>query len=95
MTDPVSWFVVEPGWAVVARDGSEVGAVEHVLGDEGHDIFDGLVITSGVLGRARYVPAERIAEITEAHVRLDLGPDEAKELPEYAGTGAGPSRPGA
>jgi hypothetical protein len=93
LSDPVSWFVIEPGWAVVARDGSEVGAVELVLGDEGHDIFDGLVVTSGAFGRSRYVAAERVAEITEARVRLDLEADEAHQLPEYTGTGTPP--PGA
>jgi hypothetical protein len=94
LSDPVSWFLIEPGWAVVARDGTEVGAVERVLGDEGHDIFDGLVVTSGVLGRARSVRAERIAEITEGRIRLDLAPDDAKELPEYqAGAGSIPPAP--
>lgn len=87
MSEPVSWLMIEPGWAVVARDGTEVGAVQQVLADEGHDIFDGLVITSGVFGRARYVHAQQVLEITEARVRLDLDAHEAERLARYQPAG--------
>jgi hypothetical protein len=91
LSDPVSWFVIEAGWAVVSSDGTEVGAVERVLGDESHDIFDGLVLTGGVFGRARSVRAERVAGIVQGRVTLDLSPDEVKDLPEYrAGAGSIP-----
>ena len=33
MSDPVSWLLVEPGWKVVASEGSEVGKVDEVVGD--------------------------------------------------------------
>lgn len=29
----LSWLVIEPGWAVVASDGTEVGYVEEIVGD--------------------------------------------------------------
>jgi hypothetical protein len=81
--DPVSWLVVERGWKVVASDGSEVGRVDELVGDTGQDIFDGLTVSSGVMGRPRYVPAERVRSITEGRVELDLGPEEAERLPAY------------
>jgi len=81
--DPVSWLVVERGWKVVAADGSEVGRVQEIVGDTGNDIFDGLTVSSGILGRARYVPAERVRSIKEDCVELDLGPGEAERLPPY------------
>ena len=31
--DPVSWFMIEPGWTVVASNGEEVGSVDEVAGD--------------------------------------------------------------
>ena len=74
--DPASWLVVEPGWKVVDADGREVGQVEEVVGDPDDDIFNGLTVSSGLLKTARYVPAERVAEITEGRVRLDLRGDE-------------------
>ena len=43
MPDPVSWLMIEPGWKVFASDGAEIGSVDEVAGDDGHDIFDGLL----------------------------------------------------
>jgi uncharacterized protein YrrD len=80
MSDPVSWFVVEHGWPVVGADGEELGAVEEVIGDAESDIFSGLSISSGLLGRRRYVPAERVREIVEGRVELDLGRDAFQRL---------------
>jgi Uncharacterized protein conserved in bacteria (DUF2171) len=81
--DPVSWLLVEPGWRVVASDGSDVGHVHELIGDSGKDIFDGLAVSSGMLGKPRYVPAERVQSIYEGEVRLDLAPSEAEGLSEY------------
>jgi PRC-barrel domain protein len=79
----VSWLVIEKGWAVVAADGTEIGKVHEVVGDEGEDIFDGLAVSSGLRGRPRYVPAERVKRITEGRIELDLSGNEAERLEEY------------
>jgi hypothetical protein len=76
--DPVSWLVIEPGWRVVDRDGKEIGKVEELVGDTGKDIFNGLAVSSGLLRKPKYVPAERVARIVEGEVRLDI-PDVALE----------------
>jgi hypothetical protein len=83
VSDPVSWLVIERGWKVAATDGSDVGKVQEVIGDKGKDIFDGLSVSSGLLGRPRYVAAERVTAIYEGRVELDLGPGEADRLSEY------------
>jgi hypothetical protein len=83
MADPVSWFVIERGWEVVGRDGEQLGKIEETVGDSTHDIFDGLTVGTGLLSRPRYVPAERVAEIVEGTVRLDLGKDEFERLDAY------------
>jgi hypothetical protein len=70
MADPVSWYLIEPGWKVLAADGSEVGRVSEVTGDRQKDIFDGLTVTTGLLSKNRYVPSEEVAEITDGAVRL-------------------------
>lgn len=87
MPDPVSWFVVERGWDVVGRDGDKLGTVEEVLGDSSLDIFDGLAVATGVLGKPRYVPAELVAEIVEGSVRLSIAGDEFGRLDEYDAPG--------
>ena len=69
--DPVSWKVVERGWSVRAPDGKELGKVEDVLGDADADIFHGLTIATGLLGRTQEVPSERVTEIREGEVVLD------------------------
>jgi hypothetical protein len=83
MADPVSWLVIDPGWAVVAADGSELGKVEEVVGDTGVDIFNGLSVSTGFLARPRYVPAEQVAEITQGRVRLALTRDQFERLSEF------------
>jgi hypothetical protein len=77
---PVSWFLIEKGLRAVGRDGEELGEVSEVLGDEEHDIFDGLMVRSSLLGSSHYVPAERVGTITTGHVELDLDGDELGTL---------------
>jgi uncharacterized protein YrrD len=83
VSDPVSWLVIEPGWTVVAADGAEVGNVEELVGDTGKDIFNGLTVSTGLLGRAKYVAAERVAEITDGRVVLDIPADEVERLDDH------------
>jgi len=83
VADPVSWFVIERGWEVVGGDGGKIGTVEEALGDPERDIFDGLSIATGLLGKPRYVPAELVREIVEGTVRLSIGQDELERLEEY------------
>lgn len=83
MPDPVSWFLVERGWKVVGSDGAGLGTVEETLGDENADIFDGLTVATGVLGKPRYVPAERVGEIREGEVHLTVDRNDFERLGEY------------
>lgn len=75
--------MIERGWKVVAADGTEVGKVEEIVGDTGSDIFNGLSIATGLLGKPKYVPAERVREITEGQVELDLSPDAVDNLDDH------------
>src|SRR2546423_6959684 len=81
--DPVSWFVIEPGWKVLDSEGTEIGSVDEVVGDSSDDIFNGLSISTSLLGKPRYVPSEQVGEITEGRVRLKLSKDEVHRLGEY------------
>lgn len=85
MADLVSWRVIEQGWDVVDADGTAVGKIDQIVGDIEHDIFDGLTIGDGgtVLTRAKYVPSERVGEIREGLVKLDLSAEEAAQLQPY------------
>ncbi|MBA3384874.1 MAG: DUF2171 domain-containing protein [Actinobacteria bacterium] len=83
MADPVAWIVVEPGWEVVSSDGEKVGTVDEMLGDPNADIFDGLAVAPGLLKKARYVPSERVGEIVEGRVALELTQAEFDALDEY------------
>jgi hypothetical protein len=95
--DPVSWLLIEPGWKVVGADGAELGKVEEVSGDTELDIFDGLVVAPGLIAKSRYVPSERVAEITEGAVRLTLDRGAFDGLGEYlkpaTGAAGGPASP--
>ena len=54
--DPVSWLMIEPGWKVVDSQGQEVGSVDEVAGDSSDDIFNGLSISTSLLGKASLRP---------------------------------------
>jgi len=75
MADPVSWFLIEPGWQVVDAAGAEIGTVAEVRGDESQDIFDGLIVALSVLDK-KYVPSEQVGPITEGRIELTMGADE-------------------
>jgi uncharacterized protein YrrD len=81
--DPVSWFLIEPGWKVIDARGEDVGRVEEVIGDSGADIFNGLSVSTGLLSDARYVPSERVKQITEGCIQLDLSHDAVKQLEKH------------
>lgn len=89
MADPVSWLLLEPGWDVVARGGERIGAVAEVSGDPNTDIFDGLAVSTGVLGSPRYVPSERVSAIYEGRVEVDLDADAFDSLPVWDGSPPG------
>jgi sporulation protein YlmC with PRC-barrel domain len=81
---PVAWTALDAGATVVDADGSEVGHVKEVVGDEEADIFDGVVVTHSRRGTALYIPSERVAGIWPDRVETDLSSQEAASLPAYA-----------
>lgn len=81
--DPVSWFLIEPGWKVADAQGKDIGRVEEVVGDMGADIFNGLSISTGLLKGPRYVPAELVESITEDRVHLRVERNQLDSLREY------------
>ena len=83
MADPASWLSIEPGWRVDAADGTEVGRVEEVTGDQETDIFDGLAVAGSLLGRPRYIPSEQVESIAEGTVTLKLDRAAFDALSEY------------
>jgi hypothetical protein len=83
VADPGSWLVLEPGHPVTDAAGEEVGKVEEVLGDTVADIFDGLTVSTGLLGKPKYVPSELVASIDTEAVRLTIGKTELEQLDEY------------
>lgn len=80
MAEPVSWFLIEPGWEVVDRDGRSLGEVREVVGDQDADIFDGLHVTAPG-GDEHYYPAERVGSIVERRVEVDAAAVDAADPP--------------
>jgi hypothetical protein len=83
MANPVSWLLIEPGWSVVDAEGKKVGSVDEVVGDSSDDIFNGLSISTSLLGRPRYVGAEQVGEIVEGQVQLTLREADVERLGEF------------
>lgn len=83
MSDPVSWFLIESGWKVVDASGEDVGSVDEIVGDSSDDIFNGLSVSTSLLGRPRYVPSEQVGAITEGTVQLTISKEQVERLGEY------------
>ena len=83
MGDPVSWLMIRPGWKVYGSDGTEVGQVDEVTGDENVDIFDGLAVAASALGKPKYVAAENVTTITEGRVDLSLSSADFEATSEF------------
>lgn len=83
MGDPVAWLVIETGWEVVGRDGERLGEVKEVIGDTNADIFHALSVSTGLLKKPKYAPAESVTEIVDGRVTLDLVKDDFERLDEY------------
>jgi hypothetical protein len=81
--DPVSWFVIESGWKVVDAEGNHVGSVDEVVGDSDDDIFNGLSVSTSLLGRPVYVPSEQVGQITHGRVQLKLTRNQVRHLDEF------------
>jgi hypothetical protein len=79
----VAWIAIEAGAVVQAADGSQIGTMKEVAGDEEHDIFDGLVVATQGSETPRYVPAERVKGIWPMRIETDLSADEASRLAAY------------
>ena len=75
--------MIKPGWDVFAVDGTKLGEVDVVEGDDTTDIFDGLSIATSALGTPRYVAAERVARIEDGSVHLSLTSTQLDQLHEY------------
>ena len=91
MSDPVSWFLIEPGWKVFDAGGDDVGSVDEVVGDSNDDIFNGLSVSTSLLGRPRYVGMyygrqnmlSQVGSITEGRIQLTISKEQVDSLGEY------------
>jgi hypothetical protein len=83
MSAPLSWLSIKPGWKVLAADGSEVGEVDEVTGDERSDIFDGISIAVSKLGQPRYATSDLVSGVEQGVVRLSLSREQARQLDAY------------
>ncbi len=81
--EPTSYLALDRGVDVFSSDGERLGTVEHVLADEGEDIFDGLVIDARLgPGGMRFVDAPQVGSLHERGVVLTLTAAEAEGLHE-------------
>jgi hypothetical protein len=74
---PVSYLVLADGTPVFDRSGDRVGEVEHVLADEGADVFHGLLVKTAA--GHRFARASLVDGLYE-HGAIIAAP--AAELPE-------------
>jgi hypothetical protein len=81
--EPVSWLTIRAQTPVFSVDEEEVGNVHEVLGSEQADIFHGIVVRSGLLGKDAVVAAEHISGLSEQRIDLTLSAEEVRSLEAF------------
>lgn len=76
---PSSYLLLARDTPVYCCDGVVAGTVKEVLSDPGRDIFDGLVVATAEGDRS--IAADRVTEIHELGVHVDLASTELRRLP--------------
>jgi len=70
---PTSYLALQRGIDVFDVAGERLGVVEHVLADEGTDIFDGLIVDTRLgFGGWRFADADQVEELYERGVVLKV-----------------------
>lgn len=83
--DPASYLVLEQGTPVFSADGRAVGRVEHVLADDGADVFDGVIVDMRAgPGGHRFADADVVDRIHERGLVLRVDATAAERLPQPA-----------
>lgn len=78
---PTSYLALTAGTPVYDTSGERIGAVEHVLADEGADVFDGLVVDLRPLRAShRFADATQVESLYERGVVLSVMRSELHEV---------------
>jgi hypothetical protein len=80
---PLAWTAVLERTPVFAVDGQQVGTVGEVVGSEDDDIFHGIEVGEGILGRVVLIPAQNVTEITDRRIATNLTAEAVRALPAY------------
>jgi PRC-barrel domain len=80
---PVSWKTILAEMPVFSSDDDEVGTVHEVLGSEQEDIFHGIVVRSGLLGKDVVVVAQDVTGLGEKRIDLALSAEQVRALEPF------------
>jgi uncharacterized protein YrrD len=80
---PLAWIAILDRTPVYSSDGQRVGTISEVLGSEDEDVFHGIEVSEGILGRTVLIPAVHVSDITNKRITTDLPADAIRSLPEY------------
>jgi hypothetical protein len=80
---PVSWKTIRADSPVFSSDDEEVGTVHEVLGSEQADIFHGIVVRSGLLGKDVVVPAQEVTGLSDRRIDLALSAEQVRALEPF------------
>jgi hypothetical protein len=81
--EQLAWKAMPHHATVTDRSGAPIGTAESLLGDEGADIFHGIVVRRQPDHKLGEVAAASVVRITRSAVTTDLDPEATAALPEY------------
>lgn len=80
---PISWKTVRADTPVFSSDDEEVGTVHEILGSEQADIFHGIVVRTGLLGKDVMVPAQEVTQLADKRIDLSLSAEQVHALEPF------------
>jgi hypothetical protein len=80
---PVSWKTILADTPVYSSDDKEVGTIHEVLGSEQADIFHGIVVRSGLLGKDVVVLAQQVTALADRRIDLALSAEQVRALEPF------------
>ena len=81
--EPIAWMAIIEDTPVRASDGEDVGTVYDVLGSKEDDIFHGIVVHLGRLGRRVLVLADDVTLISRSRVDVALSSAQLHAVAEH------------
>lgn len=88
--DHGSYMMITEGMSVKGTEG-HLGSVVSMVGDINMDVFRGIMVSHGIMGKHTFIPSDVITGVTDHDVEVNLSHSEFDRLPSEAPVATSPT----